>query len=46
MNVIDRYYKRVSDILAEAFDEERENIEAKADDYATVAGRNAKYFFF
>ena len=31
MNVIDRYYKRVSDILAEAFSAERDNIEAAAE---------------
>ena len=46
MNVIDRYYKRVSDILTEAFREERENIEAAADAIARANEEHRSIFGF
>ena len=46
MNVIDRYYKRVSDILEEAFFEERESIEAAAEAIAAANEEHRSIFGF
>ena len=46
MNVIDRYYSRVSEILSEAFDAERESIEAAAEAIARANEEHHSIFGF
>ena len=46
MNVIDRYYSRITSILSEAFEAERENIEAAAEAIAKANEEHRSIFGF